>query len=365
MRVAGVAQAVSALGDDVIDGLELAHTQNNLQLEFFGLDFRPSETLRYQFMLEGADATWSLPTGEHTINYANLRPGTYRFVVRAVTSDGTQSRQPAAVSFTILRPFWQQWWFLVLAALAIMLATHALYRLRLRRLIELERVRTRIATDLHDDIGASMSQIAILSEVAKRRAGDADTPLGDLLTTIAGTSGEMVDSMSDIVWAINPHRDYLSDLTQRMRRFASDTLNARDIDFRFHHFELDKDFQIGADVRREVYLMFKETINNLVKHSHSTEAEIEYRVTDEQLVIEVKDNGKGFDVAAITTASGNGHHHTGMGGHGLASMRRRATELGGIYEIESRVGQGTVVTLRVPLAGNHRLRNMLHGMKSK
>src|SRR6185369_1469118 len=209
-----------------------------------------------------------------------------------------------------------------------------------RRLIELERVRTRIATDLHDDIGASLSKIAILSDVA----GQELSPMkgSPALAQIADTSRDCVDAMSDIVWAVNPQRDHLSDLTHRMRRFAEDLLDAKDIDFTIRSTLEDKDVHLGADLRREVYLNFKECINNLVKHSDCTEAAVAFSINGPWLVISITDNGKGFEPATNGNSSG-------MGGHGLASMQRRANALGGSLKIDSGIGRGTNVTLRVPI----------------
>ena len=156
LRLAREKQSVSALGETEILLPELAPDRNQLQIDFVGLSFAPGETLRYQYRLEGADAGWSAPTEQRTINFASLAPGRYRFLVRAVNSDGVASPTPAAVTFTVLPPLWQRWWFLSLAALVVGLAVYALYRYRVARLVELERVRTRIASDLHDDIGAGL-----------------------------------------------------------------------------------------------------------------------------------------------------------------------------------------------------------------
>ncbi|HWT01937.1 MAG TPA: two-component regulator propeller domain-containing protein [Pyrinomonadaceae bacterium] len=348
LRVAGLPLPLSELGVAGVPSLELGPDQNQVQVDFFGISHRPGEDLLYQYMLEGADRDWGAPTAQRTINYATLQPGSYTFKVRSINADGVVSPEPATFSFNILPPVWRRWWFLALAALAMTAVVYMTYRYRVRRLLEIERVRTRIATDLHDDIGASLSQIAILSEVASQRVGrDGDgASVTEPLEMIANTSREMVDTMSDIVWAINPRRDRLSDLTHRMRRFASDVLAARDIKFRFSAPPDEKVLKLGTDLRREVYLIFKESVNNVAKHSACTEADLEIVVAGDWLVVKVSDNGKGFDAAA----AGNGHHD-GMGGHGLHSMRQRAAALGGSYEVESGKGRGTTVTLKVPVAG--------------
>ena len=177
LRVSGVPQLVSAFGEREMSLPDFAPDQNQLQIDFVGLGFGPGEVLRYQYRLDGADADWSALSEQRTVTYASLAPGRYTFIVRAVNSDGIASDHPAAVAFTILRPVWQRWWFLTLVALAVGLMVYALYRYRVARLLEMANMRTRIATDLHDDIGANLTRIALLSEVAKRTHGadrDAD-----------------------------------------------------------------------------------------------------------------------------------------------------------------------------------------------
>jgi signal transduction histidine kinase len=306
--------------------------------------------LRYQFRLEGADHDWSAPANQRIVNYANLRPGNYRFLVRAVNAEGVASKDPASIVFTIVPPVWQRWWFIALIVLGLIAATHLGYQYRTRRLIELERIRTRIATDLHDDIGASLSKIAILSDVAAQQLRtNSESPEVAPLVQIADTSRDCVDAMSDIVWAVNPHRDHLSDLTYRMRRFAEDLLDAKGIEFSIRSLLDERDVNLSADLRREIYLIFKECINNLVKHSAATEAALTFSITGLWLTIAIADNGKGFESDSNGTAAG-------MGGHGLASMQRRAQALGGSLTIQSQVGSGTTLTLRVPIRQRSRWR---------
>lgn len=349
LRVAGNELPISELGVSHAGGFEFPAADNRLEIKFLSPGFRPGEVLHYQFMLEGADSNWGAPSDQRTVTYANLKPGNYRFLVRAVNADGVFSAEPAAITFRIIPPVWQRWWFIALVIVLLAAITHLIYRYHTRRLIELERVRTRIATDLHDDIGASLSKIAILSDVAGHEVTAAESPVSGPLGQIADTSRDALDSMSDIVWAVNPQRDHLSDLTQRMRRFAEDLLDARDIEFTFRAPVDEKDVRLGADLRREVYLIFKECVNNLAKHSDCTRAELDFRINGQWLVVSIDDNGSGFEPADVST---NG----GMGGHGLASMQRRAQALGGSLKFENK---GTRVTLRVPLHQGQRWRSWL------
>jgi len=336
LRIAGAPYALSEFGQTEVSGLEIGPEQNNLSIDFSSLNFDDDEEARYQYRLEGADRDWGPLTDQRLVNYAQLSAGTYRFSVRAVNRDDVAGR-PAVVAFTILRPSWQRWWFVLLAATAVGLSLYLIHRYRVQRLLELERVRLRIATDLHDDIGSSLSRIAILSEVVRQRLGETNRQVDEPLSTIASSSRELVDSMSDIVWSINPKRDHLQDLTQRMRRFASDVFTARNVKFRFHTPEALPDVRLDIELRRQVFLIFKESVNNMLRHSGCTEAEIEFRLDGHQLVLVLTDNGKGID----SVRAGNGH--------GLASMAERAEKLGGELTVTSNHGQGTSVRLQVPL----------------
>ena len=337
LRIAGVRQPLNELGAAAVAGLELKASQSNLQIDFSSLSMAHAALLRYQYRLQGIDRDWSPPSDQRTVHYANLAPGTYRFLVRAVDSGGLTSLQPASVSFRILPPLWWRWWFLALVASAVGCVVALLYRYRVSHLLELERVRTGIATDLHDDIGSSLSQIAVLSEVVRRQM-DGTVALSKPLVTIASTSRELVESMSDIVWAINPKRDNPSDLSQRMRRFASDLLTAQDIEFRFDAVETERLVKLDAHVRRQVFLIFKESVHNVARHSGCTSVEVKLRIEKHHISLTLTDDGRGFDPALA--------NH----GHGLMSMRQRANALGATLEIDSALDRGTVIFLKVPLA---------------
>ena len=186
---------------------------------------------------------------------------------------------------------------------------------------------------MHDDIGANLTKIAILSEVAHQQLGFANKPADTTLSSIAHISRESVASMRDIVWAINPKRDRLLDLTRRMRGFASDIFTSRNIEFVFLAPTRDRELRLEPEVRRDVFLIFKEAVNNIVRHSACGKATIDLSVEGGWLVLSVSDNGKGVDGAAE--------------GEGLASMRRRAADFGGTLEIISANGNGTTVRLKI------------------
>lgn len=318
---------------------KLSHTENNLVFEYALMsNFRESFT-RYRTQMEGLEEKPTDWTKDARREFNFIPDGSYTFKVWAKDHAGNISG-PTVIAFAVRPAWWKTWWafafYFLLTSGMISLIAFAIYRNRLNRLLEVERVRTRIATDLHDDIGASLSQISILSEVMAQKLGNGELEETKPLAQISDTSRELMTSMSDIVWATNPLRDNLRDLIQRMRRFATDTLSARDIEFVFLAPSSESDMKLDVDVRRQIYLTFKECINNIAKHSECTDVEIEIKQKDGLIIMHVEDNGKGFDV------------NNSNEGNGLSSMRGRAKSIGGEIEFSSSKEKGSCVILKVP-----------------
>jgi ligand-binding sensor domain-containing protein/signal transduction histidine kinase len=337
LRLMGAPYPVSELGEARIAGLALPPGGNGLEIEFLGLDLSPNTHHRYQYKLDGADSDWNPPTERRSVNYARLGAGSYRFQVRAVNRDGVSSLQPATLEFTVMRPLWAQWWFLAAMALAAGAAAYGAFRYRVAQLMKLERVRARISADLHDDMGASLSEIAVLSEVARARLCEAHPAAARPIDEITTISRELMDSMGDMVWVINPRYDHLNDLVARVRRFAGDILGSREIALQFHGPDAGEDPLLSAEVRRHFLLIAKEAVNNIARHSGATEARIDFELRTRCLKLRVTDNGHGFDGAACRQ------------GNGLANIRRRATWLGGSAELHASPGNGTVITVTAPV----------------
>ncbi|HKF55269.1 MAG TPA: two-component regulator propeller domain-containing protein [Blastocatellia bacterium] len=342
LQVAGSRQFVGALGETDLLVPDLTSSQNQLQIDFIGLSFTPGEVLHYEYQLQGFDADWNPPTEQRSVTY-RLAPGRYKFLVRAVNSDGVVSAAPAAISFRILPPVWLRWWFLSLVAIALALVLYRFYLYRVGRLLELERVRTRIATDLHDDIGSSLSRMAILSEVAKRQLEGAGNGSVSILSEIADSARDVVDSMSDIVWAIDPRRDDLRNVVFRVRQFASDLLSAKGISWTLQApAEFDK-VKLNPQQRRHMFLIFKEAISNSARHADCKSVWLSLAIVHNQIIAEIRDDGRGLAAASGQAAA------NGRGGHGLINMRSRATQLGGEVIIDSPTSGGTNIRLIVPL----------------
>ena len=341
--VNGVSQKISELGETDIEPLELEAAQHQIQLDFFALTFDAGENVRYQYRLDDHD--WSNPSRQQSLNL-DLSSGRHSLLIRAIRADRTTSARPASLSFRILSPIWKRWWFVTLAVMIVALGAYAAFRYRVARLLEIERMRTRIATDLHDDIGAGLSRMAVLSEVVKRQTQADHWESDELLTDIADSARGLVDSMSDIVWSIDPRKDDLNNVAARIRQFASDVLEARGIEWEFKASEEMKNIKLAAEQRRHLYLIFKEAINNVARHSECRKVVLEIRVFHDRLVASINDDGHGFVVLPGDGLAGNGR-----GGNGLRNMKTRALELNGRLDVHTDPGAGTRLTLMIPLRG--------------
>jgi ligand-binding sensor domain-containing protein/signal transduction histidine kinase len=336
LQVGGEPRPISELGETAIRGLQLGYDRRRVRIDYAGIGLAAGELLRYQTRLEGLDAEWSPPTRERSLLYGNLGAGSYRFLVRAVNADGLVSA-PASVAFTIQPRFWRRGWFLGPMILLIALTVYAVHRYRVQRLLELERVRTRIATDLHDDLGARLSRITILSEVASQRIGEGDPGALRLLGEVGDTARDLVELTGDIAWSIDPRRDDVRSLVARVRRFAGEVLEGRGIRWRFDAPAAADDQRISADERRHLLLFFQEAIHNAVRHAEPSEVSLALRLEDGSLEASVTDDGRGFDPGDESDRSG------------LRNMEDRAGQLGGTLTIDSAPGGGTRVVLMVPL----------------
>jgi ligand-binding sensor domain-containing protein/signal transduction histidine kinase len=335
VRLGGESYPISETGEREVHGIVLTPGHTGLEVEFRALHFDVGEVLRYQYRLENADRDWSAPSEEQTVRYANLEPGKYRFAVRSITESGQASAGHATLAFEVLPPFWKRSWFLGIAMLAVASGAVSLHRYRLNHVLALERVRTRLATDLHDDVGAGLAEIAILSEVAMRqeRAG---TLL--LLDKIAGRARSLREAASDIVWAVDPREDSLSDLVLRLRQIAFTLLETEERRVEFLAPSEERlAIELVPDQRRHVLLFFKEAVTNVARHAKATAVRVEILLDGGCFRMLIRDNGRGFDPLLPRS------------GRGLESLQYRARELHGGCRIESAPSHGTKVELSLPL----------------
>ncbi|TGE21118.1 sensor histidine kinase [Hymenobacter metallicola] len=320
--------------------IELAPSDYFFSVEFAALNFRLPEKNRYAYMLENFDPDWVQAGNKREATYTNLDPGTYTFRVRATNNDGIWN--PRGTSLTIVvQPHWYStWWFRILISWVFFGLLFLAYRMRVRQLLALERVRHNIARDLHDDMGSTLSSISILSQIARTHQHNQRTDQATaLLDQIGDSSRRMLDAMDDIVWTINPAHDSMEDVVARMRSFASDVLEARGIDFTFRADPSITGLRLNMRARREFFLLFKEAVNNLAKYAQCEQAAISLTYEHHRLLLTVKDDGVGFDPAAPAQGGGNG----------LTNMHSRAAAMQAKLTINTAPGQGTMLQLSVPL----------------
>ncbi len=342
VQVAGEDLLLLPRGARRLPALTLSAGQNHLRIEYAAVWFQGGLALRYQYKLEGVDRDWSPLSEEQSVTYPRLAPGPYRFLVRAVAPDGTVSAQPAECSFRILRPLWQRWWFVALVFMTLIGAGYGLHRYRVRQVLQLERIRTRIATDLHDDIGASLSEIALLSEVLKQRVASSVPEAGDALAQIADRARQLIGVMGDIVWSIDPQRDALQDVIFRIHALASDLLEASGVGCYIELPPHPERIKLSFEQRHHLYLIVKEAVHNILRHAACRSVWIRIWTGDHRLWLEIRDDGRGFDLRRI-------QNEERSGGNGLGNMQKRAAELGGQLDIMSIPGQGTRIRLTMPL----------------
>ena len=326
------------ISEQLASGIRLRPNENHLQFHFAAPGAPENESLRYEYRLKDLSQSWSQPSLDRDVNYSNLPPGQYLLQVRSVIS-GEVRGPPAELNFSIEPHFWQRWWFKLLTASGIVALAFGWHRYDLQRRVEIERVRARIAADLHDDLGANLTRIVILSEVVQRHTVSANRQLSLHLAEIADRARGLADGMSDLVWSVNPLCDDISSLLNRLREFASDVLEPQGIEWSLETTEAIQVLPLSPDRRWHLFLILKEAINNAARHARCTLVVIAFDTANGCARVGITDNGCGLrQVPALDE-----------GGNGFANMRRRAGELRGDLRIQSTPGAGVRVELIFPI----------------
>jgi len=308
--------------------------ENVVTFDFSAVNFTQPEKTVLSYKLEGFDQDWA-ETQQNLITYTNLDGGDYTLLVRARNGDGIWSADVARVPLRVVPPFTRTMWFrvLMLASLGGVITFVSWYRREQRH--RLEEIRQRIARDLHDDMGSTLSSIRFFSEVAHNQLPEDHAPTKTLLQRISQSATTLSEAMQDIVWAINARHDNLEDLAARMREFGLKIGEARNIRFSA---DIPASFplrHLRPDQRRNIYLIFKEAVNNAAKYSGCTEIGVNMMLSGRKLTLEIKDNGKGFDPQTVQP------------GNGLSNMRLRAADIKGTLDVQTSPENGVRILLEV------------------
>jgi ligand-binding sensor domain-containing protein/two-component sensor histidine kinase len=316
--------------------IRLKPAQNVFSVDFVALNYRKPEDNQYAYYLEGFEDSWNHIGSNHVAYYTNLSPGKYTLHIKAGNAYGTWSEKSLDMNIEVLPALYQTIWFKILISLFGAGLLYAFYRYRINQLLRLQQVRNRISADLHDELGSTLSGISIMGSLAKKELSNQQTS-GLLIERIMEDVRQISGSLDDIIWNISPRNDSLSSLAARMTRYASELFEAKQIPFKLAiPLQLD-DIKLSMEQRRNIYLIFKEAINNLVKYSECTQAFVNLRLEKRNVFLTVKDNGIGFDPNALTERNG------------IRNIKSRAASLKGEVEIQSISGMGTTIILQFPV----------------
>ncbi|MEI2722865.1 MAG: two-component regulator propeller domain-containing protein [Verrucomicrobiota bacterium] len=308
----------------------------DLEIHYTALSLQVPEKVRFRHRLEGLDQEWTAAGTERRVTYNNLAPGRYRFTVIAANNDGVWNETGATLPLLVLPQFWQTWSFkLALLAVPALVLAWA-YQTRVRRLREIEQLRIRIASDLHDDVGSRLTKVAMITEQVERET-DANAARPHI-HMIARTTRDITRAMDEIVWTINPKNDTLDHLANYIFHYAQEYFQNTGVRCRLDLPSSLPEHTLPTEYRHNLFMAVKEALQNILKHAGAAEARIRLAVTGNQLTIVITDNGRGF-------AADRAH----PGGDGLVNMRARLLRIGGSLRIESTPGHDTTITLEAPL----------------
>ena len=316
--------------------IQLKPTENTLTVMFAALGYSQPEKNTCAYQLVGFDKNW-IETNERSVTYTNLEPGDYTLRIRAANNDGVWNETGTQLAIQVIPPYWQTGWFRLLVVCIALAILYVIYRYREAQRQHLEAIRNRIATDLHDDMGSTLSSIRIFSDVVQQQIAPVQPEAVPILQRISTSATTLSESMQDIIWTIQTKHDTLADVVTRMREFGLKLAEARQIDFRMHVGEEFQATRLNVEQRRNIYLIFKESINNAVKYAQCSRIDVWLSITGRQLRLVVRDDGRGFDPATV------------QAGNGLPNLKKRAREIRGNLTITTAPGAGTNIELQIKL----------------
>jgi signal transduction histidine kinase/ligand-binding sensor domain-containing protein len=324
--------------------LHLPPGYRHLEFHFTAFHFSDPENLHFRYQLAGFDNSWIDAGTARYATYSRLPAGDYQFRAEACIGDGPWNDAPAQLAFTVNPFFWQTWWFRIGVAVLLtsILVTIVRYisfrqlRLKLRALEQqaaIERERGRIARDIHDDLGNRLTKIELLTGLAQLDRHVPDKSVGHI-QQISSTARQATDALDEIVWAINPRNDTLPHLVSYLGQFAVEFLRTAGISYRVDLPDFPPAIPVSAEVRHNLFLVVKESLNNIVCHARASDASLAITVTDKFINVAIEDNGCGFGDDVLNN-----------GGNGLKNMQQRMSEIGGECQIKAVPNAGTRVSV--------------------
>ncbi len=312
----------------------LGKTYTSFRISFGTSTFKFKDDLEYYYSFDNSE--W-VPALTNEIAFSNLRGGDHEFRLKLVYKGNRSVQSNTSLAIHIRKRFHETIWFFVMILLLVLIVLYIAYKIRVNKLLAIEKLRFQLSRDLHDDMGSTLSTVNILSSIAKSKISRDPEQALSYLERISSTSQLMMESMDDIVWSINPMNDTMDKLVNKMRAFAGGILEPLQIDFQLLCDVSVDHLKLNMAGRRDFYLIFKESINNAAKYSSCTKIKIEMFLVGKMLHLKILDNGIGFITSGITE------------GNGLGNMKKRAGNLNAKLSIESNIGEGTAIELIVDL----------------
>jgi signal transduction histidine kinase len=346
--VDGVEQKTNSLAQDWPAKISVPAGSEQLEIHYTALNFSAPEAVRFKYILDGHETIWTDAKNDRVARYPKLPPGDYNFRVAACNEDGVWNETGAALEITVQPFFWQTNWFRAITLILVLAIVAGIVRYistqKLQREIQrhkqqetLERERARIARDLHDQLGANLTQVALLGEMAETDKNEPQE-IESHAQQISQTARETTRALDEIVWAVNPANDTLEGLTNYAIKYAQEFFALANVRCRVDAPAQLPQISVPPPVRHNVFLAFKEAVNNVVKHAQASEAKIQLKVSPRDFMFEIADDGKGLsDLPSKQNRSG------------LKNMRKRMEDIGGTFEIVPAREKGTVVKLIAPI----------------
>lgn len=316
--------------------ITLPYEKNMFTIEFAALEYSPNDKKRYKYFLKGFTENWIDNETKNEVTFTHLSPGEYTFYVKGCNGDGVWNEKGTSLKIIITPPWWATWWARGAFVLILGFAAYGIYKYRLNEALKVAKMRDRIARDLHDEIGSTLSSISLFGESAKMMLPK-ESQVNAVLTKINESTSGMMESMNDIVWAINTRNDKFYNLINRIRDFSVRMMESRDGKV---HFDLDDtmdEFKLDMEQRKNLYLILKEGVNNAAKYSNCKNLYIGVKYISNKLDVTIEDDGKGFKLNE--TKEGNG----------LINIKNRVSYLGGELIVESIVEKGTILKFSIPI----------------
>jgi len=325
-----------------VDEITISHSDDFIAFEFAALDYSAPGKNEYAYRLEGFDRDWIYCGTRRYAAYTRLHSGSYLFRVKGSNSDGVWNETGTVVRVIVRPPFWNTWWFVLLAITITLLTVFGLYRYRIRQIVAMERLRTRLASDLHDEIASNLSSMALFSNIVRNASVHSGCIPSDhirLLERITALAQESVTSIRDIIWAIDTKQETAYDLLVRLKDLLTPICRAHNMHLMFPGPVREglPPGNLTPEQRKHLWLLLKEAAFNAIRHAGCTELAVLYDYSPHELHLVVRDNGCGFDPSSD------------FPGKGMSTIAMRAKQLDGDVEVLSAPGEGTSVrlTLRI------------------